>query len=119
MEEGMATKKSTQYRQGHILLQSRKSLPASAQPVEHEPGKVVIARGETGREHLFKSERVALFQGQNEAGVGSLFIEVIGDEPVELLHEEHGVIELDPGVWEVIEQREQIDEGQPRRSFPD
>lgn len=104
------------YRQGHILLGRVDKLPESATPVPHKPGHVVIATGETGREHVFKSQRVELFQQD-----GALFIEVTGDDPVDLEHPEHGVIEVDPGVWKVIEQREQDPEtGRPaRRSFPD
>jgi hypothetical protein len=102
------------YRQGHILLGREESLPANAVPVPHPPGYVVIATGETGREHCFKSERVEIFQQD-----GLLFIEVRGDEPVELSHPEHGVIEVDPGIWKVIEQREEQEQDQPRRSYPD
>lgn len=106
------------YRQGHILLDKRRSLPRGATPVEHEPGKVVLARGETGREHLFQSDRVALFRAEND-GTTDTFIEVIGEEPVALIHEEHGAIDVDPGVYAIVEQREVETRGIVRRSYPD
>lgn len=92
---------ANQYRQGHILLDPC-AIPVSAQRVEPAiAGHVVIAAGETGREHVFKTPRVFIFQeGSN------LFIEVTGDEPVYLEHPEHGEIEVDPGCYRLVEQRE-------------
>lgn len=103
-----------QYRQGHVFLDPQ-SLPPSAVTVVTKPAHVVLATGETGREHVFKSGRVALFQAN-----GFLFIEIAGDEPVTLEHPEHGDIEVDPGTYKIIEQREADDIGfgrQERSSY--
>ena len=91
-----------QYRQGHILLDPIRAVPANAARVEPErPGHVVLARGESGREHVFRGGNVNLFQ-QN----GNLFIEILGDDDVLLEHPEHGDIAIPPGLYRVVEQRE-------------
>jgi len=103
-----------QVRQGHILLNPER-IPTTARPVPPDKsGRVVLARGETGREHVFKFGRVNAYQHE-----GVLFIEVTGDDPVFLEHDEHGDIEIYPGTYRVVEQREQdIGFGNPvRRSF--
>lgn len=102
-----------QYRQGHILL-LRQDLPTAAIPGKFIPGHVVLATGETGREHVFKSERVAIFQEGSD-----LYIEVKGDEPVLLEHPEHDDIEVEPGTYRLVEQIEAdpLARERPRRSF--
>jgi hypothetical protein len=94
-----------QVRQGHILL-TPEVVPESAIPLKpNKENHIVLASGESGREHLFRSARVNLFQFD-----GSLFIEVIGDEPVILEHDEHGDIEVEPGTYRIVEQRELDDD---------
>jgi hypothetical protein len=109
-----------QYRQGHILLVRVTALPAGAVPhVGDRPDHHVIAHGESGREHVFKGGRVAIFMEG-----GTLFVEILGDDPVWLDHPEHGNIAVEPGIWRVVEQQEDDGEvvslGQapaPRRSY--
>jgi hypothetical protein len=93
---------SNQYRQGHILLDPLRELPKKATRVQlANENHVVVATGETGREHVFKSGNVALFQEGPD-----LYIEVTGDEPIYLEHPEHGDIDVEPGIYRVVEQRE-------------
>jgi hypothetical protein len=103
-----------QVRQGHILLDPVKAIPEGAVKLPPtRPGEVVLATGETGREHIFKSGRVFLYQHE-----GSLFIEVSGDDPVYLEHPEHGHIEIEPGDYKIVEQIEDDSEfgfGEPRQ----
>src|SRR5215472_16743074 len=88
-----------QYRQGHILLNPA-PIPKHATRKEHDR-HAVIATGESGREHVFKSERVHIFMdGAN------LYIEIRGDDPVTLEDPEHGDIDIEPGTYRVVEQRE-------------
>lgn len=90
-----------QYRQGHILL-IRRELPPTAQLASgFTPGHIVLARGETGREHVFKSDRVRIYQEGSD-----LFIEIVGDDPVLLEHPEHGDFEVEPGTYRLVEQIE-------------
>lgn len=107
-----------QVRQGHILLNPVSTIPKTAQRQKPtRPGEIVIASGESGREHLFKSNRVEIFQeGAN------VYIEVLGEGPVFLEHPEHGDIAVEPGKYMLIEQREagdgEINHGSPvRRSY--
>lgn len=113
-----------QYRQGHILLHPVTILPNFRPPVvigdtfgtsgQVRQGEVVLATGETGREHIFRSEKVSIFQSE-----GSIYIEVRGIDPIALEHPEHEDIEIEPGVYRLVEQREASfdDHAAPRRSF--
>ncbi len=105
--------KPEQVRQGHILLDPIDRIPKGAVKLPPtRPGEVVLATGETGREHLFKTERVEVSQEDSQ-----LYIEVLGDEPVYLEHEQHGQIEIQPGAYKMTDQREESGGGgQPRRS---
>jgi hypothetical protein len=117
----MSNQKRPQYRQGHILLDRVSRIPRAAdRVVPAVPDHVVIAHGETGREHVFTGGRVTLFMEKSDQEGTNLFIEITGDGPVWLEHPEHGDIEVDPGVYKVIDQREADDVGfgiQERRSF--
>lgn len=101
-----------QYRQGHILLNPA-VIPASARRLTPpRENHVVLATGETGREHVFRSSVVDIYQ----EGM-ALFIEVRGDGAI-LHHEEHGDIEVEPGTYEIREQQEHDDVlATPRRSY--
>ena len=90
-----------QHRQGHVFLDPIAAIPEKAIPVPPVGGRIVIATGESGREHLFKMGRVAAFQEGSD-----LFLEIIGDDPVTLEHPEHGDQDIEPGIYRVIEQRE-------------
>jgi hypothetical protein len=105
-------------RQGDVLLIPIDAVPGEARPVQREQGKVVLAHGEaTGHHHAVEDERAELFAPDGSSFVSvdearELYLLVHGDEPVELVHEEHATIELEPGAYLVRRQREY----QPRRS---
>lgn len=99
------------YRQGDVLLVTVDSMPENAQDVT-ESDRIVLAYGEvTGHAH-------ALYEPQTEEtphGKARLldtgferFLKVL--EPTQLKHEEHTAIDLAPGVYRVIQQREYTDE---------
>jgi hypothetical protein len=93
-----------QYRQGDVLLIRCAAMPADADPVEPENGRVVLAYGEvSGHSHAMPASRVRYFR---EDGSGRAFIRVSGPGPAGLSHEEHGTIEVGEGVYEVRQQRE-------------
>ena len=93
------------YRQGDVLIIPVGELPAGVEKLERESGRVVLAHGEaTGHAHAIKDDRAALFRHPELAAV--LMMHVSGDAPVELEHEEHGTIEIPPGNYEVLRQRE-------------
>lgn len=92
------------YRQGDVLIVPVKSIPRHAEPVARENGAVVLAHGEvTGHAHAIKDQRAALFR---DPKLAAIFMRVSGDSAVALEHEEHDTIELPPGNYQVIRQRE-------------
>lgn len=90
------------FRQGDVGLQLVASLPARAVEVKPtEPHRIVLAYGEvTGHAHaLAEVAKVKEFSFEAER-----FIHVM--ERTALKHEEHAPINLEPGVYKIIQQRE-------------
>ncbi len=88
------------FRQGDILLERIDALPESAIQ-ESITGPVILAHGEsTGHNHAIHSGNVRLFKTDL-----ATFIEVEGSL-VQLTHEEHSPIALEPGVYRMTRQRE-------------
>lgn len=89
------------YRQGDVGLRMTTRKP-SGKIVPVESGRVILARGEaTGHHHSCVAERAEMTL--EDDGVRLL---AVGPEGVVLEHQEHGPITLEPGVYEVIQQRE-------------
>lgn len=92
------------YRQGDVLIIPVTSIPGNAQAIERENGRVILAHGEvTGHAHAIKDKRASLF---NDAKLAAIFMNVSGDTPVKLEHEEHDTIEIPAGNYRVVRQRE-------------
>jgi hypothetical protein len=92
------------YRQGDVLIVRVRSIPESLEPVARENGRVVLAHGEaTGHAHAILDERAVLFR---DAKRRALFMDVSGEAPVALEHDEHETINVPPGKYRVIRQRE-------------
>ena len=73
----------------------------------------MLAEGEaTGHAHVVDDERASL-HGHRWSEVR--YVEVVGDEPVFLVHEEHDRLQVAPGVYEVRRQREYEPRGGFRR----
>jgi len=88
-------------RQGDVLLVPVTSIPADAKPGRREKGRIVLAYGEvTGHAHLIAAPWVELLEDE-----GTRYIRV-PRKGAELHHEEHGVINLAPGEYRVVIQRE-------------
>ena len=89
------------YRQGDVLLVPVKSVPAKARKGRRDRGRIVLAYGErTGHAHAIESMAVDLLERRSDR-----FIR-IPEEGATLRHEEHGPIELAPGSYRVVLQRE-------------
>ena len=86
------------FRQGDIYIESVRCLPDGAT----KQFSTVLADGElTGHRHRILDFRTAsVFEAR-----GELFIDVIADR-AEIVHEEHGPIELNRGVYRVWRQLE-------------
>jgi hypothetical protein len=92
------------YRQGDVLVVPVEGLPESVEPVPRDQGRAVLAHGEaTGHAHAISDDRAALFRAPHLAAV---FLQVSGEAPVALEHEEHAAIALPPGTYRIVRQRE-------------
>lgn len=91
-------------RQGDVLIERIAALPSALKKIPRENGRVVLAHGEvTGHAHAIADEHADLFQSEQEAGV--TFLEV-RDAVAALTHDEHSTIQLAPGKYRVVRQRE-------------
>ncbi len=90
------------YRQGDVLLREVDAIPEQARPVERDDGRLVLAYGEvSGHAHVVdapEDEAILLSAGEN-----ARFLRLMAD--VDLVHEEHGPVELPAGLYQVIRQR--------------
>jgi hypothetical protein len=89
------------YRQGDILIERVRRSTRKLAPVAAEHGRLILARGEvTGHHHSVATEAAAL--SLDEGGVMFLTVE----ELTEVVHQEHAPIQLEPGTYRVLRQRE-------------
>jgi hypothetical protein len=96
------------FRQGDVLIMSVKDVPTDCEPIESENGVTTVMLGEaTGHHHSFYEP--VFFK--EEIKTKRRFIVIPGGKTVALKHQEHAPIELPPGNYEVIRQREFEDEG--------
>jgi hypothetical protein len=90
------------YRQGDVFLRAVLSIPANAQPVMRDAGRIILAYGEaTGHAHAIdapESEATLLSVSENER-----FLHLVS--AVDLVHEEHSTIHLPAGSYAVVRQR--------------
>lgn len=88
-------------RQGDILFEFVANAPTIRSTTAHvEDG--IIAKGETtGHAHALKGDAWLYRQSG-----GQMYINAVTD--AEVVHEEHGTIELEPGIWLVHQQREYV-----------
>ena len=86
------------FRQGDIYIESVRCLPDGALKRD----SIVLAEGElTGHSHRVRDFRTAdVYEFP-----GNLFVDVVAD-CAEIVHEEHGTIALNRGVYRVWRQRE-------------
>jgi hypothetical protein len=96
------------YRQGDVLLVpvDASAVPPSAVPVPPDAsGRHLLARGEaTGHAHRLAGPRVRLLTAPDDAS--AVFVEV--PERARLVHEEHGLITVPGGWYQVVRQREYV-----------
>jgi hypothetical protein len=89
----------TMYRQGDVLLVRAPKNAKRGERVEAEAGRVILARGEaTGHHHSVDAATCELFGGDRPV--------LVVREAAPLTHQEHGAIEVAPGTYWVVRQRE-------------
>jgi hypothetical protein len=89
--------KLIQYRQGDVLIERVPAKPQICRrKIARENGRVVLAHGEvTGHAHAIKKPNAALFR---DPKLAAIFLQVAGDGPALLEHEEHTTIPLSPAI---------------------
>jgi len=93
----MIDKDSDYQQQGDVLVFDEKKLPkglSKVGPEKMNKGRWIVAEGEaTGHAHaIADTEKVEMWEAED----GTVWLNVI--EAVELVHEEHGIQTLEPGV---------------------
>ena len=86
-----------QYRQGDVLLRPIE-VTKRGRKLTEKVKRHVLAEGEkTGHVHVMENVKVAELFGTNV---------MVVDVPTDLVHDEHRTITVDPGAYEVVQQRE-------------
>lgn len=89
-------------RQGDVLVERIAAIPNDAMPTNVESERIILVRGEaTGHHHSVPAQGVALLE---RTATDEKFLQIM--RSVELTHQEHGAIVLEPGVYRVTRQRE-------------
>jgi hypothetical protein len=100
--------KAFHVRQGDVMLVRVDAVPAKAKVTAK--GNLVLAEGEvTGHAHRIVDDGAVMLTTAESA----TFVRLA--RKVQLVHEEHGAITLDPGTYRVVRQREFTDDLEPRR----
>jgi uroporphyrinogen-III synthase len=91
------------YRQGDVLIVKVGELPAN---IKKAKDNVIIYGETTGHSHRVMGGAV-VYDPPQYSGDGLLkLIEVGNKEKAQVVHEEHGTIDLSPGIYECRRQRE-------------
>jgi len=92
------------FRQGDVLIVPIASMPKLLEPIERESDHIILAQGElTGHAHAIKDKRATLFR---DPKLSAVFMEVTGDAPVVLEHDQHDAISIPPGTYQIVRQVE-------------
>jgi hypothetical protein len=82
--------------QGDVLIQSIDKIPSNLKNVKQSKKGYVLADGEiTGHAHVIVDDDIEMMCDE----VGSKFI--ANDHTVEVVHEEHGMVEIPAGTWKI------------------
>ena len=88
-------------RQGDVLLVEVPSIPKAARQ-EHRAGRIVLAEGEaTGHAHAIHDPDARTFWHGDERFL-------LTRSRAQLVHEEHAPIDIPPGSWRIVQQREYV-----------
>ncbi len=105
-DQADGTRSGVMYRQGDVLVRAVERLPEGCTEVARDDGRIILAYGEvSGHAHAIDAPpegATMLSPGGNRR-----FLQLVRE--VVVSHEEHAVITLPPGLYEVIRQREWSD----------
>ena len=92
------------YRQGDVLIRQVNEIPSQAK-AKKNVGRIVLAYGEvTGHAHAIAEPQAKEFTMEQADNTVRRFLEVASGADVK--HEEHATIQLPPGFYEIVQQRE-------------
>lgn len=83
---------NTPKQQGDVILKPVDKLPDRITIVSR--GRCILAHGESGHSHVVDSPGAKLYKSND-----NIFLDL--KEATDLIHEEHGSITLEPGIWEI------------------
>lgn len=95
------SRKNLIVRQGDVLIRRIATMPAKLTPLAPEHGRLILARGEaTGHHHSIPASAGTLNLDEG----GTMYLTI--DQLTSVDHQEHASIPLEPGVYQVVRQRE-------------
>lgn len=84
-----------QIQQGDVLIKRINKLPDGIKKKERDNGSIILAYGEvTGHAHRIIDVDAMFYEKD-----GKLYLH--NETPVQLKHEEHNQITIEPGIWEI------------------
>ncbi len=93
-----------QLRQGDVLL-VRDEVPSGMETIVVAHDSVVLAYGEaTGHAHVLQGSGLTVLESEG----GARYVQVPGGAT--LTHQEHSTLQVPPGTWRVVRQREYMPE---------
>ena len=109
---GIAVPRTTvMLRQGDVLLVPADAVPEDARVVARDDGRVVLAYGEvTGHAHAIASRAATQLRDGDDR-----YLRL--DAEATLAHEEHAPIEVPPGVYRIVIQREYVPAPVPSQAW--
>jgi hypothetical protein len=101
VRDGHSSPPPLAFRQGDVLLAAVEAIPETAAP-EPRAGRIVLALGEaTGHAHAIEEQDARTFTYEGERFL-------LTKSRAQLIHEEHAPIEVPPGAYRVVIQREYV-----------
>ena len=86
-------KNKMQYQQGDVVLKRLETMP-QGKTIIIARGRIVVAHGESGHSHVVEDDEAELIQ------IGERMLLRL-ERAATVVHEEHGPITLEPGIWEI------------------
>lgn len=103
------------FRQGDVAFRKVSKLPEGLKKMDLVNNRVIVGFGETsGHTHGFEQGAAATLYANEDGSKRYVSLE----KPADLVHDEHTSISFEPGVFEVIQQKEYV-AAAPARSVRD
>jgi len=85
---------------GDVLIFSIDTIPEKVIELKAKNGRNILAEGEsTGHAHaILENPHVTIFEDKES---NKLYMEITGDDPVDIVHEEHKTQQIKPGKYEI------------------